>query len=75
VLLCAAAWLDQHRDWAVTGITFRYPAVPGHDDYFYLWDEGFGSAFLNGLRLSTPTQTSTSTPTSAEHASASRVKT
>jgi hypothetical protein len=25
----AGAWLDEHRDWAVTGITFRYRAVPG----------------------------------------------
>jgi transcriptional regulator with XRE-family HTH domain len=31
VLLWAAAWLDEHRDWVVTGITFRYPAVPGHE--------------------------------------------
>jgi hypothetical protein len=31
VLLWAAAWLDEHRDWTVTGITFRYPAVPGHE--------------------------------------------
>jgi hypothetical protein len=32
VFLWAAAWLDEHRDWVVTSITFRYPAVP--------WDEG-----------------------------------
>jgi transcriptional regulator with XRE-family HTH domain len=31
VLMWAAAWLDEHRDWIVTGITFRYPAVPGHE--------------------------------------------
>lgn len=31
VLLWAAAWLDEHRDWTVTGITFRYPAWPGHE--------------------------------------------
>jgi transcriptional regulator with XRE-family HTH domain len=29
VLLWAATWLDEHRDWVITGITFRYPAVPG----------------------------------------------
>jgi transcriptional regulator with XRE-family HTH domain len=31
VFLWAAAWLDEHRDWTVTGITFRYPAWPGHE--------------------------------------------
>ena len=31
VLLWAAAWLDEHRDWVVTGITFRYPAIPGRE--------------------------------------------
>src|ERR1700678_4151712 len=31
VLLWAAAWLDEHRDWGITGITFRYPAFPGHE--------------------------------------------
>jgi hypothetical protein len=31
VLLWAAAWLDEHRDWTVTCITFRYPAWPGHE--------------------------------------------
>jgi hypothetical protein len=29
VLLWAAGWLDEHRDWVVTGFMFRYPAVPG----------------------------------------------
>jgi hypothetical protein len=29
VLLWAVAWLDEHHDWAVTGITFRYQAAPG----------------------------------------------
>ena len=31
VLLWAAAWLDEHRDWTIAGITFRYPAWPGHE--------------------------------------------
>ena len=31
VLLWAAAWLDEHRDWTITGITFRYPAISGDE--------------------------------------------
>jgi hypothetical protein len=31
VLMWAAAWLDEHRDWTVTGIRFLYPAFPGHE--------------------------------------------
>jgi hypothetical protein len=31
VLMWAAAWLEEHRDWVVTGITFRYPAAPGDE--------------------------------------------
>jgi hypothetical protein len=28
-VLLWAAWLDEYRDWVVTALTFRYPAVPG----------------------------------------------
>jgi hypothetical protein len=38
VLLWSAAGLNEHRDWAVTGITFRYPARSG--------DEGMTAAVL-----------------------------
>jgi transcriptional regulator with XRE-family HTH domain len=31
VLLWAAAWLDEHRDWSIADITFKYPAWPGHE--------------------------------------------
>jgi len=31
VLLWAAAWLDEHRDWSIADITFQYPAWPGHE--------------------------------------------